>query len=164
MQKSDNLGPEIQLFINDTTFVSGGYTDDSPSLLGLLFDDSGINTVGTGIGHDLVAILDGVTNNTYILNYNYESELNTYQSVIFYFEFSNIEEGPHTLSLKAWDVYNNSSTKQISFIVAKSEEIIIKHLLNYPHPFSNFTRFSFEHNRPNEIIDVLIQVFSQVEN
>ena len=76
------------------------------------------------------------------------------------FEFSNIEEGPHTLSLKAWDVYNNSSTKQISFIVAKSEEIIIKHLLNYPNPFSNFTRFSFEHNRPNEIIDVLIQVFS----
>ena len=158
--KSDNLGPEIQLFINDTTFVSGGYTDDSPSLLGLLFDDSGINTVGTGIGHDLVAILDGVTNNPYILNDNYESDLNTYQSGRVNFEFSNIEEGPHTLSLKAWDVYNNSSTKQISFIVAKSEEIIIKHLLNYPNPFSNFTRFSFEHNRPNEIIDVLIQVFS----
>ena len=31
--------------------------------LGVLYDNSGINTVGTGIGHDLVAILDGVTNN-----------------------------------------------------------------------------------------------------
>ena len=158
--KLDNLGPEIQLFINDTTFVSGGYTDDSPNLLALLYDNSGINTVGTGIGHDLVAILDGLTNNPYILNDNYESDLNTYQSGRVSFEFSNIEEGPHTLNLKAWDVYNNSSSKQISFIVAKSEEIIIKHLLNYPNPFSNFTRFSFEHNRPNEIIDVLIQVFS----
>ena len=36
----------------------------------------------------------------------------------------------------------------------------MEHLLNYPNPFSNFTRFSFEHNRPNEVIDVLIQIFT----
>jgi len=156
----DKLGPEIQLFINDTTFVSGGFTDDSPDLLGVLYDDSGINTVGTGIGHDLVAILDGVTNNPYILNDSYEADLNTFQSGRVSFSFSDLEEGVHTLSLKAWDVHNNSNSKQISFIVAKSEDIILEHVLNYPNPFSNFTRFSFEHNRPNEVIDVLIQVFS----
>ena len=156
----DNTGPEIQLFINDTTFVSGGFTDDSPDLLGVLYDNSGINTVGTGIGHDLVAILDGVTNNPYILNDYYESDLNTFKSGRVNFSFSELDEGSHTLSLKAWDVYNNSSSKQISFIVARSEDIVLEHLLNYPNPFSNFTRFSFEHNRPNEVIDVLIQVFT----
>ena len=29
-----------------------------------------------------------------------------------------------------------------------------------PNPFSNFTKFSFEHNRPNEYLDVMIQVFT----
>ena len=106
--KLDNLGPEIQLFINDTTFVSGGYTDDSPNLLALLYDNSGINTVGTGIGHDLVAILDGLTNNPYILNDNYESDLNTYQSGRVSFEFSNISN-PILISLL------NSNTLPKSF-------------------------------------------------
>ena len=116
--------------------------------------------MGTGIGHDLVAILDGITNNPYILNEFYEADLNTFQSGRVGFSFSDLEEGAHTLSLKAWDVHNNSNSKQISFIVAKSEDIILEHVLNYPNPFSNFTRFSFEHNRPNEVIDVLIQIFT----
>ena len=41
----DFEGPVIQLFLNDTNFVSGGYTNNSPTLLALLFDESGINTV-----------------------------------------------------------------------------------------------------------------------
>jgi hypothetical protein len=46
-------GPVIDLFMNDTDFTFGGLTDENPRMLALIFDESGINTVGTGIGHDI---------------------------------------------------------------------------------------------------------------
>tara|TARA_B100000902_G_scaffold43936_1_gene51567 strand:- start:184 stop:819 length:636 start_codon:yes stop_codon:yes gene_type:complete len=146
--------------MNDTNFVSGGMTNSSPELIAKVFDSSGINTVGTGIGHDIIAILDNMSNQPYVLNDYYESDLNTYQSGIVRYSLSNLSEGVHVLNLKVWDVYNNSSEKDLSFIVSESEDMVIKHLLNYPNPFSNFTKFSFEHNRPNEYLDIMIQVFT----
>ena len=156
----DDLGPAIELFMNDTSFVSGGITDPNPELLAKVFDSSGINTVGTGIGHDIVAIIDNKTSQPYILNDFYESDLNTYKSGMVRYSLSNISEGLHTLNFKVWDVYNNSNEKDLSFVVSSSEEMVLNHILNYPNPFSNFTKFSFEHNRPNQNLDVMIQIFT----
>ena len=146
--------------MNDTNFVAGGVTNSSPELIAKVFDSSGINTVGTGIGHDIVAIIDNMSNQPYILNDYYEADLNTFQSGVVRYSLSNLSEGTHVLNLKVWDVYNNSNEKDLSFIVSQSEEMALKHLLNYPNPFSNFTKFSFEHNRPNEYLDVMIQIFT----
>ncbi|MBH75773.1 MAG: hypothetical protein CMP68_01215 [Flavobacteriales bacterium] len=156
----DDIGPEIELFMNDSSFVSGGITDSNPEILAKVFDSSGINTVGTGIGHDIVAVIDNMTNQPYILNDFYESDLNTYKSGIVRYPLSNISEGLHTLNFKVWDVYNNSNERDLSFVVSISEEMALNHILNYPNPFSNFTKFSFEHNRPNQYLDVMIQIFT----
>ena len=156
----DDIGPSIELFMNDTNFVAGGVTNSSPELIAKVFDSSGINTVGTGIGHDIVAIIDNMSNQPYILNDYYEADLNTFQSGVVRYSLSNLSEGTHVLNLKVWDVYNNSNEKDLSFIVSQSEEMVLKYLLNYPNPFSNFTKFSFEHNRPNEYLDVMIQIFT----
>ena len=40
---TDNEGPEVRLYINDTNFVSGGFSDPDPTALGFLYDESGIN-------------------------------------------------------------------------------------------------------------------------
>ena len=64
------------------------------------------------------------------------------------------------LHLKAWDVYNNSSEDSIIFYVVDSEKFEISHVLNYPNPFSTNTSFFFEHNRPNELLEVIIHVFT----
>jgi len=36
----------------------------------------------------------------------------------------------------------------------------LDHVMNYPNPFTTRTKFMFEHNRPCEPLDVLIQIFS----
>ena len=156
----DNIGPDIRLFLNDTNFVSEGYTNASPQLLALLFDDSGINTVGTGIGHDLTVILDENTSSQYILNEYYESDINSYQSGKVVFPFSNLDDGEHVLTFKAWDVHNNSSTAELRFFVTSSLDLILSDVFNYPNPCTDFTQFVFEHNRPNDLLDVKIDVFS----
>lgn len=155
----DNLGPEIQLYMNDENFVSGGITNDSPFLLVKLADKNGINTA-SGIGHDLVAILDGDETNPYVVNDYYETEVDDYTQGSVFYKLRDLEPGLHTLSFKAWDVYNNSSTAEIQFVVAGDGELKITHVLNYPNPFHNYTEFWFNHNRPFEPLQVQVQVFT----
>jgi len=155
----DNKGPEIQLYFNDTYFTPGGITDPNPVIFAHVFDESGINTLGTGIGHDIVAILDSDKNNPFILNNYYESDLNSYQSGTIRYPLYNLQEGPHNLSLKVWDIFNNSAESQINFTVVNGDALVLKNLYNYPNPFQNETFIKLEHNLPDEELEVAIRIF-----
>lgn len=155
----DSQGPEIQLYFNDETFASGSTTNNSPILIAKLEDDSGINT-SSGIGHDILAFLDGDESNPIKLNEYYQSDVDDYTKGSLQYQFKDLEEGVHTLKLKAWDVYNNSSTSEIEFVVAENDNLEISRVLNYPNPFVNYTEFWFEHNRPYEPLDVQVQVLT----
>ncbi|MBQ4821545.1 type IX secretion system sortase PorU [Aquimarina sp. MMG016] len=156
----DNIGPQIQLFMNDESFVSGGTTDNSPVLIAKLQDDNGINTA-SGIGHDISAILDGDEANPFILNDFYETELDDFTRGIVNFKFKDLEPGLHTLTFKGWDVYNNSATQEIQFIVADASGFALNNVLNYPNPFVSHTEFWFEHSSTaSDILEVQVQVFT----
>ena len=155
----DNMGPDIELFMNDENFISGGITNENPTLIAKLFDDSGINT-SSGVGHDIVALLDGDETNPYILNDYYLADIDSYQSGQLSYPLRKLSPGRHTISLKAWDVYNNSSTKEIHFTVFnQNESLELKNVLNYPNPFVNYTEFWFNHNSSG-VLDVSIQIFT----
>lgn len=157
---ADDQGPDIELYMNENTFVSGGLTDENPILIVNLFDENGINAVGSGIGHDITAILDANSASPIILNEYYLADLNTYQSGVVNYNFTGLEPGPHTLTVKAWDVNNNSSEASIEFIVKEKETPELSHVLNYPNPFTTSTRFFFEHNQVNTAMETQIQVFT----
>ena len=155
----DNVGPVINLFMNDENFVSGGITNESPNLLAKLQDDNGINTA-SGIGHDITAIIDGDETNPIVLNDYYQANVDDYTNGTVTYPFRDLEPGLHTLTLKAWDVYNNSSTAEIQFTVFdKDEELVVTNVLNYPNPFVNYTEFWFNHNSV-EPLDVSVQIFT----
>ncbi|MFV5693447.1 type IX secretion system sortase PorU [Flavobacterium sp. LT1R49] len=156
---ADNISPRVKLYMNDETFVSGGTTNESPFLLAFLEDENGINTAG-GIGHDIVAILDGDVNNPYILNDYYQTKLDDYTNGTLRFPLRNLSVGLHTISFKAWDVYNNPIITEIQFVVVGNETLTLTHVLNYPNPFVNYTEFWFTHNRPYEALDVQVQVMT----
>lgn len=142
----DNVGPDIELYLNDTSFVNGGTTDPNPVLFARLRDDQGLNTVGNGIGHDLKATLDGGT--SVVLNEFYASDLDTYQSGRVVYPFRDLEEGPHTLELKAWDVHNNSAKASLDFVVVSDLNVFLDNVINYPNPVgSQGTTFRFDHNQ-----------------
>ncbi|MGC1204692.1 MAG: type IX secretion system sortase PorU [Flavobacteriaceae bacterium] len=155
----DNIGPVISLYMNDENFVSGGITNESPTLLAKMEDENGINTA-SGIGHDIIAIIDGDETNPIVLNDYYQTEVDDYKKGVLSFPFRDLEPGLHTLTLKAWDVYNNSSISEIQFIVFdQDQELVINNVLNYPNPFVNYTEFWFNHNS-SEPLDVSIQIFT----
>lgn len=156
----DSEGPQIELFLNEETFVNGGLTDETPILIANLFDENGINTVGNGIGHDLIAVLDGETGNPIVLNEYYTAELDSYQEGQIRYNFSDLEPGNHTLSVKVWDVNNNSSEASLEFVVQEKAELKLEHVLNYPNPFTTSTEFFFEHNQACVDLEAQIQVFT----
>ncbi|NRD20967.1 type IX secretion system sortase PorU [Winogradskyella eckloniae] len=157
--EEDNVGPVINLFMNDENFVSGGITNESPNFLVKLQDDNGINTA-SGIGHDITAILDGDETNPIVLNNYYQANVDDYTNGTLTYPFRDLEPGLHTLSLKAWDVYNNSSLSEIQFTVFdKDEELVINNVLNYPNPFVSYTEFWFNHNS-SEPLDISVQIFT----
>ncbi len=157
---NDNTGPEIEIFLNDENFVDGGITNSLPTLIVALKDADGINTTGTGIGHNIVATIDNDKNKKFILNDFYESDIDNFTSGKINYKLPKMELGEHILRVKAWDVFNNSSIDSIRFNVVENEEFTISRVLNYPNPFSTNTSFFFEHNRPNDVLEVFIHVFT----
>jgi hypothetical protein len=155
----DNDGPVIKLYMNDTTFSDGGITSPDPILFARISDLHGINTSNSGIGHDLTAILDG-GEEKYILNDYYTADLNSYNAGSVVFPLSDLSPGRHTILLKVWDVYNNSSEVQLSFVVVDNGGIVLSNLYNYPNPFSTDTYFRFNHNLPDTPFSVELSIYT----
>lgn len=156
----DNTGPEIGLFMNDESFIDGGNTNTSPNLIATLSDANGINTSITAVDHDIVGILDGDTTNPIILNDFYQTELDDFTKGKVNYTLRDLEVGPHTLKIKAWDTYNNSSESTLNFVVVSDAILNLENVLNYPNPFVNYTEFWFNHNKPNEPLEVQVQIFT----
>lgn len=155
----DETPPEIQLFIDDEKFVSGSVTGDSPTLIAYVNDRSGINTTGAGIGHDIIATLYGPSDESYNLNDYFVAEIGSQGRGTIQYRMQGLEEGDYTLTLKVWDIYNNSSMATIDFRVASSDLMVIEDPICFPNPFRDETYFSFGHNQIGNNIDIQISIF-----
>lgn len=157
---SDKAGPSIRLFMNDTLFRDGGITDNNPKLLAIIEDEGGINTTGSGIGHDLTGYLDNDRNRSFVLNSYFENDFDNYTRGRLVYGLTDLTAGSHTLTVKAWDTYNNSSEETLVFLVESDSKFILKNLINYPNPVINDTKFTAEHNRPDSDLEVTINIYS----
>lgn len=156
----DITPPQIRLFMNDTTFVSGGVTGSNTALLAFLSDENGINITRTGIGHEITATLSSEPNNQIILNAYFTTLTDNFQQGEVFYPFENLAAGTYTLTLKAWDTYNNSSEASLGFVVANSEQLALFHVLNAPNPLNDFTHFQFDHNRAGEDLEILVEIYT----
>ncbi|MBO4664731.1 MAG: type IX secretion system sortase PorU [Bacteroidaceae bacterium] len=113
----DTIGPNIATYINSDHTIDGQKVNETPTIYVHLSDSSGINASGNGLGHDIVAIIDGKEATTYNLNNYYRQTTGDYTSGKIEFTFPALEGGKHTLTVRAFDTLNNMSEKHYSFIV-----------------------------------------------
>jgi hypothetical protein len=167
---NDSEPPKVKLYMNNTNFADGGITDQNPMLLACVTDDTGINSTGSGIGHDITVYLDGQIINTIVLNDFYASGegngclnpgLADYQKGNVTYPFRNLAIGQHQLTFKVWDINNNSTTATLNFEVKDEadQHLVINRPLNWPNPFTNKTYIHFEHNC-DDILDVNVQIYT----
>ncbi len=151
-------GPQIKLYLTDTIFGDGAIAGSNPLFIARLSDESGINTTGNGIGHDITAVLDGDPSSTVVLNSFYEGYIDQYNSGEVRFRLDGLEDGEHTLTFKAWDIYNNPSETEISFVVANGDSPHLGSVYNYPNPAATDTYFVVNHNQTDGDVDIRISV------
>lgn len=155
----DIEGPQISLFMNDMNFQDGGITDSNPELLAYLYDSNGINTTGNGIGHDLTAVLDDDLSQSFLLNDYFVGQIDDYRRGVVRYPLTDLEDGSHTIALKVWDTYNNSSEETIGFYVDRSGNLVMNELLSYPNPARDETFIQYSHNSSGQEHDVTIEVY-----
>ena len=155
----DNQGPEVDVYLNDRNFIDGDRVFNSPTLIIDLADENGINTAG-GIGHDITAILDDNQTNPIVLNAFYSTSLDDFTKGTLSYPLNNLAKGAHTLTIKAWDTYDNPSTKTITFWVMDNNDLQIEGVFNSPNPVTNQTTFFVQHNRPRELLKANLYIFT----
>ncbi len=151
-------GPKINVYIDKNTFRNGDIVSSNPRLFVELSDSSGINTSGSSVGHKLEARIDNNPQSIDLSQY-YQSEINSFTKGKAEYQFSNLSEGKHQLTIRAWDTYNNSSQEKNTFFVKSSKRFTIENVYNYPNPFSRETYFTFLQNQ-TATIDVEIKIYT----
>ncbi|RYD96887.1 MAG: type IX secretion system sortase PorU, partial [Sphingobacteriales bacterium] len=154
----DNTGPVVKPFIDNNLFRSGDIVSANPMLYVELEDDNGINVSGSSVGHDLIAVIDGDYSNPFILNAFYRTEPNDFSKGNLYYQLSRLAAGRHTITVRAWDVYNNFGEGSTDFEVVESAGLDFN-LYNFPNPFGQSTRIVFQHNQPNAEMEVNLRIF-----
>ncbi len=158
----DDKGPEVKLYLNHPEFKNGDVTGSTPILYAELFDDSGINTSGTGIGHDIILILNENYNQALILNDYFKAKSDTYKEGVIEYQLPEVPEGLNNLSIRVWDTYNNSTTEELEFFVGKGKDLKIWNFIWYPNPISFNANggFAFETGEPNSALEIDIDLYT----
>ena len=157
----DGVGPEIKLYLNTPSFVDGDEVNSTPCLYAELYDENGINTIGAGIGHDIVAIVDNSPHHTYNLNSLFKVNAGDYKRGTVVCPLNTLEPGEHTLVVRAWDLYNNSSLAEVNFVVEPSLAPDFVQLKVNPSPvrYGRPVRFELTHDRPQSELQVRVDIF-----
>ena len=159
---NDSVGPEIKLYLNSPSFADGDDVNATPTLMVELYDENGINTMGTGVGHDITAIVDNDPRHTYNLNSAFVPVVGDYTRGTISMPLNRLDAGEHTLTLRAWDLYNNPSLARITFNVDPSLAPGFVELKVNPSPVISGSQatFTLVHDRPQSEMDVRIDVFN----
>lgn len=153
----DTTGPDITVFLGDRNFRTGDVVNQNSNLIADFYDLSGINLTGT-IGHKIEAIINNDENNKIDLTSFYNST-NGFQFGTINYLLQGLADGKYNLILKAWDTYNNFSTKSVDFVVRNNSALKIENIYNYPNPMKDNTTFMFQHNFDSPL-NVMIKIFT----
>ena len=151
--------PTIELYISDTNFRNGGLTNETPTLYARMKDSVGINAAGSGLGHDITAVLDGNPYSTIILNDFFEPDIADSRNGEVRYTLGKLDEGHHTLTVKCWNIFNYSSSATIEFVVANDRTPQIGLFQAAPNPASQRTTLRVEHNLPEGIVSASIDIY-----
>ena len=155
---TDQQGPVIRAYQDTATFRNGDPVKQEPQLFIDLSDVSGINLAG-GLGHEIIVVVDEDPQKTYVLNDLFVPTSGN-QSGTVLFRLPALSEGKHTLRIRAWDIFNNSSSYSIDCVIRISRAVAINTLKAIPNPTSGQAVFSISMDGPTQGAILQLDLFT----
>lgn len=143
---TDTQGPEIELFVDKNNVLEAS-----------IFDENGINLSQASIGHQMLLTLNDTIQ---VIVNQYFTNTEEYTNGQLRYALGKLPAGKHTVKLKIWDTYNNSTEVSLDFLV-DTHKFRLLQAYNYPNPFQETTSFLIEHNADGEDISFDIEVFDK---
>lgn len=156
---ADNLPPAIEyMHLNHESFTDGDAVNNTPMLIARVSDDTGINLSTAGVGHQMSLRIDGKISCNDVASSFTPDDDGSAAGIIAY-RLPSLVVGEHTAELKIWDVSGNSTTSSLMFSIDESLAPAIYDVYTDANPAVTEANFYVTHNRPDEILNVTIEVF-----
>jgi hypothetical protein len=158
----DSAGPAILLVADGRTFSAGRTMVPSNFTLGAeISDEHGINITGQ-LGHSIVvSIDDGEVFEGDVTGY-FRFNQGDYRGGRLEYRMPELPLGEHTISVKAWDNFNNSSMVTSGIEVVATNKLEITDVMNYPNPVrASDNGTSFQYCLNNDVDRVTIKIFTE---
>ena len=107
-------------------------------------------------------IVDDDPKQIYTLNEYFTAANNSYQSGMVSYLMEELPDGPHSLSFRAWDLLNNSTTQSLNFIVEAGLDPSIYSVTTYPNPVQTegILNLVVNYDQPDELLSTEIYLFN----
>ncbi len=159
---NNHVPPDINIYFGSKNFRNGDVVSSHPTMIVDLHAVNGLNLSDVAVGHGLEATFDG--SQTVNLAPYYTGKLNSYQDgSVSYPVTEDLGYGDHTVTVRAFDVFNNEAQASATFNVQTDTALTLMNVYNYPNPFRNSTAFTFQRTDAGgsgEPVNVTIKVFT----
>ena len=157
---TDLKGPDIKIYFDNDLSYGANLVSRNPLLIIKLEDETGINTTGLGIGHNIEAVINDNELNPIKLNEYFQGDLDAgNKKGEIRYRLSELPMGKNKIKINAWDVFNNKGEAEMFFEVVGENQLVIKNVFNYPNPVKNETYFTFQHSY-DQPVNVTIKIYS----
>lgn len=154
---NDTMGPDVMLSFNISDVRDEYEVGENSVMIVRLYDEYGINTCGSGIGHDIMMWLDG--GEGVVLNNYYEAVMGSYRQGTVEYRLEGVSEGWHDVRFRCWDLMNNSATAQCRIHVTEGKEKSIENVEIVPNPAVSYTDIVVTGDAPGVENDISVEIF-----
>lgn len=157
---NDGAGPDIFAYLNNQNFQNGGTVGLTPYFVAEVSDNDGINCTGSSLGHNMELCVDGKSDMTFNLDDNFQFDYGSYTSGQTYYVLPALAPGPHSLTFRAWDLLNNSSTTSLNFFVNKAVVPEVTDVMVAPNPVKTSCYFHVTHDMRGSEAQIFVDIIS----
>lgn len=115
----DTIGPQMYLYFNTPDFPNGGTINPGATFYASVADSSAISMLSGNMGHDMEIWFDDDPSTRKVVSDFFTFDYGSYSKGMVEFPLPSLPLGRHSISFRAWDVFDNSTTSTLDFVLTE---------------------------------------------
>lgn len=117
----DTVGPQCYLYFNRPDFPNGGMINPGAVFYASVADSSAISMLSGNMGHDMEIWFDNDPTTRKVVSDFFTFNYGSYSEGVVEYLLPDLPLGRHSISFRAWDVFDNSTTSTLDFVLTEGQ-------------------------------------------